>query len=395
MNKLMAMDTLRHGADIHIDTDLVARAAGLRPILAQHADRTESERRVVPEVMQAVEDAGLFEVIVPKRLGGLGASMTTQLCVAAELGKACASTAWVQSLLNITTWAATQARAATELFEGAERPRVCGVLIPSGTAMPVEGGYRVSGKWGFASGSFYATWFTGGVSVVDDSGRVTGIAMVLAPRDDFTTEDTWFVAGMNGTASSTVVLEDVFVPTGHLTPLGEEAPGGSDPADRWPLGSALSVVLTGPLLGAAQACADLVTDKAPTRALSYTSYAATTDSMVAVTEIARARLDVDTAWMHALQAASYIDAVGHGAGRDLLEEARVRGQCGYLLASLRQGVDALLNVGGAGSFASANVLQRHWRDLNVGSRHAFLATNISLEPYGRALYGRDPVVVMV
>ena len=378
-----------------VDVGLVARASALRPLLAQHADRTEAERRVVPEVMHAIEDAGLFEVVVPERLGGLGASMTTQLCVAAELGKACASTAWVQSLLNITTWAASQANAAKELFAGAERPRVCGVLIPSGTARPVDGGYRVNGKWSFASGSFYATWFTGGVNVVDDSGRVTGIGMVLAPRSDFSIEDTWFVAGMNGTASNTVVLEDAFVSADHLTLLGEEAPGGSDPADRWPLGSALSVVLTGPLLGAAQACADLVTEKAPTRALSYTSYAVTTDSMVALAEIARARLDVDTGFMHALQAAGYIDAVGHGAPRDPLEEARLRGQCGYLLASLRRGVDTLLNVGGAGSFASANVLQRHWRDLNVGSRHAFLATNISLETYGRALYGLDAVVVMV
>ena len=81
--------------------------------LAEHAARTESERQIVPEVMHAVEEAGLFEVIVPKRLGGLGASMATQLCVAAELGKACPSTAWVQSLLNVTTWAATQASAAT------------------------------------------------------------------------------------------------------------------------------------------------------------------------------------------------------------------------------------------------------------------------------------------
>jgi 3-hydroxy-9,10-secoandrosta-1,3,5(10)-triene-9,17-dione monooxygenase len=378
-----------------VDAGLVARASALRPLLAQHADRTEAERQVVPEVMHAMEDAGLFEVIVPERLGGLGASMATQLCVAAELGQACASSAWVQSLLNITTWAASQANAAEELFDGAERPRVCGVLIPSGTALPVDGGYRVSGKWGFASGSFYATWFTGGVNVVDDAGRVTGIGMVLAPRSDFRIEDTWFVAGMNGTASNTVVLQDAFVPSDHLTPFGAEKPGGSDPADLWPLGSALSVVLTGPLLGAAQACADFVTEKAPTRALSYTSYAATTDSTVALAEIARARLDVDTGWMHALQAAGYIDAVGHGAPRDPLKEARLRGQCGYLLASLRRGVDTLLNVGGAGSFASANVLQRHWRDLNVGSRHAFLATNVSLETYGRALYGLDAVVVMV
>jgi alkylation response protein AidB-like acyl-CoA dehydrogenase len=163
------MSAMRAGAAV--DAGLVARASALRPLLALHADRTESERRVVPEVMRAIEDAGLFEVIVPERLGGLGASMATQLCVAAELGKACASTAWVQSLLNITTWAASQANAARELFDGAARPRVCGVLIPSGTAAPVDGGYRVNGKWSFASGSFYATWFTGGVTVVDAAAR--------------------------------------------------------------------------------------------------------------------------------------------------------------------------------------------------------------------------------
>ncbi len=387
------MSAMRRG--VGIDADLVARATALRPLLAEHAERTESERQVVPEVMQALEGSGLFEVIVPKRVGGLGASMATQLSVAAELGKACASTAWVQSLLNVTTWAATQAIAAPEIFGASHRPRVCGVLVPSGTATPVEGGYRVSGRWGFASGSFYASWFTGGVNIVDDTEHVTGIGMVLAPRKDFDIEDSWFVAGMKGTSSNTVVLDNAFVPADHLTPFGMEAPGGRDPADLWPLGSALSVVLTGPLLGAAQACADLVTEKAPKRALSYTSYLSTTESMVALAEIARARLDIDTAWMHAIEAANYIDAVGTGAPRVALEEARLRGQCGYLLGKLRQGVDILLNVGGAGSFASANVLQRHWRDLNVGSRHAFLATNISLETYGRALYGLDPVVVMV
>jgi alkylation response protein AidB-like acyl-CoA dehydrogenase len=315
--------------------------------------------------------------------------------VAAELGRACPSAAWVQSLLNITTWASTQSLAAKELFEAADRPRVCGVLVPSGTATLVDGGYRVSGKWGFASGSFYANWFTGGVEVVDEAGHVTGIGMVLAQRREFDIEDTWFVAGMNGTASSTVVLDDAFIRADYITPLGQEAPSGSDPADLWPLGSALSVVLTGPLLGAAQACADIVTEKAPKRALSYTSYTTTTDSMVAVAELARARLDIETAWMHALAAANYIDGVGKRGFRDPLEEARLRGQCGYLMAALRRGVDTLLNVGGAGSFASANVLQRHWRDLNVGSRHAFLATNISLETYGRALFGLDPVVVLV
>jgi alkylation response protein AidB-like acyl-CoA dehydrogenase len=376
-----------------VDRDLVARAATLTPLLAEHATRTEAERQVVPEVMEAMEAAGLFEVIVPERLGGLGATMATQLAVAAELGRGCASSAWVQSLLNITTWAASRGPAAEVVFGGDERPRVCGVLAPSGTATPDGDGYRVSGRWGFGSASFYASWFVGGVLTTDADGEVTGGGVVAVPRDAFTVEDTWYVAGMCGTASGTVVVEDVWVPAVQYTPLEEsEQSTGDAPSDRWPLGSALALVLVGPLLGAGAACADLVAEKAPRRAISYTSYGATSDSMVAVGELARARLEVETAWLLAFDAAAYVDGVGAGAERDPRAEARLRGQCGHLTAGLRSGVDTLVNVGGAGSFASANVLQRHWRDLNVGSRHAFLATNVSYETYGRALVGADPIV---
>lgn len=380
-----------------VDRDLVQRATALQPLLAEHAARTEEGREVVPEVIAALEDEGLFEVIVPKRLGGSGATMATQLAVAAELGKACASTAWVQTLINVTTWASSRAPAAETLFApGAPRPRVCGVLTTGGTATPVPGGYRVSGKWPFASGSSCASWFTGGVTVVDDDGALIGLGLATIPRADYGIDDTWFVAGMCGTSSNTVVVDNAFVPAEHYAPLDETSFGmGEDPSDRWPMGTSLALILMGPLLGAARACADLVTAKAPKKAISYTSYEATTDSMAAVVSLARARLDIDTAWLHAFEAAGYVDSVGLGAPREPQEEARVRGQCGYLTAMLRQGVDSLLDVGGAGSFASANTVQRHWRDINVGSRHAFLATNVSLETYGRSLFGLDPIVVIV
>ena len=80
--------------------------------------------------------------MVPKRVGGLGATMATQVAVAAELGHGCASTAWVQTLLNVTTWASSRSPSASELFETGAWPRVCGVLAPSGTATPTDGGCR-------------------------------------------------------------------------------------------------------------------------------------------------------------------------------------------------------------------------------------------------------------
>jgi alkylation response protein AidB-like acyl-CoA dehydrogenase len=381
-----------------IDRELVARASALRPLLAEHATRSESQRQVVPEVMDALETAGLFEVVVPRRVGGLGATMATQLAVAAELGRACPSTAWVQQILNVTTWGAARSKGGTELFERADaggRPRFAGVIAPSGTARRKGDGYVVSGQWAFASGSFHASWFAGGVLVQDEAGNLVGPGMALLPFSELRIDDTWFVAGMCGTASNTVVADSVVVPSSRVTLLSDEPEEAREPADRWPVGSVLALVLTGSLLGAAQACAEMVIEKAPKRALSYTSYASTTGSMVAVSEVARARLDLDSAWLHAFQAACYIDAVGAGAARDPIEEARLRGQCGYLTALLRRGVDTLINVAGAGSFASASPLQRCWRDLEVGSRHAFLATNVALETYGRGLFGLEPMLAIV
>lgn len=381
-----------------IDGVLVARAAALRPLLAEHAARTESERQVVPEVMDALESAGLFDVVVPRRIGGHGATMATQLAVAAELGRACPSTAWVQQILNVTTWGAARSKGGTELFEHAgagRRPRFAGVIAPSGTARRSGEGYVVNGQWAFASGSFHASWFTGGVLVQDEAGKPVGVGMALMPFTDLQIDDTWFVAGMCGTASNTVVADHVVVPVSCIVLVSDASHEASEPADRWPVGSVLALVLTGSLLGAARACADLVIEKAPKRALSYTSYGRTTDSMVAVTEVARACLDIDSAWLHAFQAAAYIDAVGAGAARDPVEETRVRGQSGYLTALLRRGVDTLINVAGAGSFASASPLQRYWRDLQVGSRHAFLATNVALETYGRGLFGLETVLAIV
>ncbi len=389
-----------HGIDT-IDTELVERARSLRPLLERNAAESESDRQVHADNIAALEDAGLFEVMIPRRVGGLGANMVTQLAVAAELGAACASTAWVQTLLNVATWATARSTAAAqdEIFgSGGERPRIFGVLAPSGVARPTEGGYLVSGSWGFASGSFHGNWAGGGVMVLDTDGNPVAPGMATVPVDEATIKDTWYVAGMQGTASNTLVLDDVFVPA-HRVGLGldlHDTNGAEpEPADRWPLGSVLALVLVGPLLGVAQGMAELVTSKAPSRAISYTVYLNSDASNVTSTDLARARLDIDSAWLSAFNAASFIDSVGAGAAYDTLDLARLRGSCGHLTDQLRQAADRLLNVAGAGSFAQSNPVQRMWRDLNVGSRHAFLATNPSLETYGRALFGQDPIMMIL
>jgi 3-hydroxy-9,10-secoandrosta-1,3,5(10)-triene-9,17-dione monooxygenase len=393
----MATATLSPTAGI--DGDLVARAIALQPLLTGNAEATEANRQVHPDNIAALENAGLFEAILPRRVGGLGATMSTQLAIAAELGAACPSTAWVQTLLSVATWATSRGsgQAQDEIWGGATRPRIFGVLAPTGTAAPVEGGYIVNGAWGFASGGFHGNWAGGGVFVLDPAGNVIAPGMATMRMDEVSLEDTWYVAGMQGTASNTLVAKDVFVPAHRLgigLDLNDTNGAPAEPSDLWPVGSVLALILAGPLLGAGRAIADIVTAKAPSRAISYTTYFSSDASAVAVTQLAHGRLDIETSWLHAFSAAAYIDAVGAGAERDIAEEARLRGSCGYLTDHLRLGVEKLLNVAGAGAFAKSSPIQRLWRDVNVGSRHAFLATNPSLETYGRSLLGQPPIYMV-
>ena len=103
--------------------ELLSRARALRPLLEANAAQCERERRIPDESLRALEDAGLLAVLLPERVGGQGASMVTQLEVAAELGRGCASTAWVQTLLNVTAWAASCGNARPSPFRSNTRVR--------------------------------------------------------------------------------------------------------------------------------------------------------------------------------------------------------------------------------------------------------------------------------
>lgn len=385
-----------------VDLDLVERAAGLRSLLESNAAACERERRIVDENLAALEEARLLDVMLPKRLGGLGATMATQLAVAAELANGCASTSWVQTLLTATTWGVTLlCPEGQETVTGGDEPaRVCGVITPTGKAVRVDGGYRVTGRWGFASGCLHANWATGGIFVHDGDGGQVDQGVAYMPIGELRIEDTWHVAGMRGTGSNTLVADDLFVPehvvatSANVLGVGRD-PNGLEPSDRWPLFSVLALVLTGPMLGMGEAALASVSHGAYKRGISYTTYERQTDSAVLLRDVAEASLHVETARLHVFACAAEVDAAGAGADMDFLARARLRGACGYVTHVLRTAMDALVSVAGASSFAESNAMQRHWRDLNVASRHAFLATSPSYELYGRAMFGVENVTLLI
>ena len=230
--------------------------------------------------------------------------------------------------------------------------------------------------------------------MTDDRGEVVDQGLAFVPKSDVTIEDTWFVAGMKGTGSNTIVADEIFIPE-HRVMSVPGLIGGHPPTphvDEALYRSAFipvaALILVGPQLGLCQAALDFVVEKAPRRGITYTAYEQQTHAPTVQLGLARAATLVDTAHLHAYRAAADIDDAA-AAGRLLTygERARVRMDTGYVAETAREAIRILCSVHGASTFADTSPLQRMWRDSEVAGRHAVVHPEISAEIYGRALLG--------
>ncbi|MFI1799697.1 acyl-CoA dehydrogenase family protein [Streptomyces sp. NPDC020379] len=376
--------------------ELVARAVALQPLLREHAATIEAERRVTDEVIDALTEAGLFKLTVPRRFGGYETDVRTLIDVTAATAEGDGSTGWVVAVVNTCNWLASllPEQAQEDVFGADPDARVTGVFSPTSTSRKVEGGWRVSGRWYYNSGSSHSSWSLLGMPLTDESGEVTDQAMALVPRTDLEVEDTWFVSGLQGTASNCLIAEDVFVPE-HRVMSVPNAIEGDVPADHGPTGlyrspfSPLLVVgLAGAQLGFGRAALKFVVEKAATKPVPYTYYETQAESVGVQLQVAEAAMKIDTAHLHLHRAAADIDtAAERGESLDLLTRARVRADTGHAISNVLSAIDTLLHVHGGGSFASVNPLQRIWRDASAAGRHASATPVVGAEVYGKVLLG--------
>jgi len=202
------------------DGDPVQRARALIPLLNDAASRIEAAREMPADVLAALHAARMFRVMLPESLGGDEASLKTFSEVIEALSMGDASAAWVVSQGGGCAMGASflQAQAAERWFGPADAALAWGAGI-AGKAVEVNGGYRVTGTWAFASGSRHATLLGGHSFVFQADGskrlRANGRQLdrtVLIRRDQAEISDVWNVMGLNGTGSDTFTVTDLFVP---------------------------------------------------------------------------------------------------------------------------------------------------------------------------------------
>jgi len=221
-----------HDATPH---DAVAAAISLAPRIHAVREELETTRRVPLSLVQAINDAGLFRPYLPHALGGLELPPLTVFRVIEEISKVDGSVGWctmiASSESHLSGWLRTDI--ARTMFGQPPDVRLAGSLRPEGRAYPVDGGYRLQGRWDFASGIHHANWLLCTCTTMDgDAPRQTPagvpeIRSMLIPVDKAAIVDTWSVVGMCGTGSHDFIVDDVFVPAAHSFSLAEppQAPG--------------------------------------------------------------------------------------------------------------------------------------------------------------------------
>jgi 3-hydroxy-9,10-secoandrosta-1,3,5(10)-triene-9,17-dione monooxygenase len=231
----------------------------------------------------------------------------------------------------------------------------------------------------------------------NERGEMANFGLSLLPMTDLRVEDTWFMVGMKGTGSNTIVATDVFVPEHRFLPYPNAFAGKyrteftDEVVYRVALVPVTVLILAPSQLGVARAALDLAIAKAPTRGITHTNFATQAESSGFQMLVAEAAMKIDTATLHAQRAADDLDrAASENHLMDLTARARVRIDTALAAKYSREAVELLVAAHGTSSLADSNRMQRLWRDVHTASHHAITEWQVNLEVYGKALLGIEP-----
>jgi 3-hydroxy-9,10-secoandrosta-1,3,5(10)-triene-9,17-dione monooxygenase len=382
------------------EAKMKARAAALVPQLRELAAEADRLRRLPEKAIELIRAQDLLRTILSPSCGGFGLSMRAHLDVVSTLAEGCGATAWVVGVGHAHSWLLGHfSRAAqTEVYGRDPNTLVSAVIAPRGKATrQTDGSLILNGRWPFASGCEHAEWLLLGAEILDGAGAAIDEADLLVPTKDVTILDDWYVAGLQGTGSATVVAKNVAVPAHRALSLPGliegKAPGYDAPDSDWLLRAqavpVLGLCICGAALGLARAARREFTRIVKGKAIAYTNHIAD-DWIPTQTTLGHAAAMINAAELVLYRVADDIDhyaRLGHQMAPEM--RARIRMDCSYGVRLSMEAVDRLFIGGGASVLSLNNSLQRASRDLHAINMHALLVIDASAEIYGRVLLGKN------
>ena len=350
----------------------------LVPAIRSRAAECESLRRLPDETLVEYRKTGLLRALQPVRWGGLELSPLTFFQAVSEVAAACPSSAWLLSVVGIHNWqlGLFPEQAQQDVWGKDTSVLISSSYAPTGKVERVDGGFRLSGRWSFSSGCDHCQWvFLGGVAPSD--GPLPDMRTFLVPRSDYRIVDNWHVAGLSGTGSKDIVVEDAFVPE-HRTHRFVDAYMLQSPGQavndgtlfRLPFGCIFSFCIAVPAIGAARGALDAY------RTYMQKKVAAYDGSKVADDPFAQRRLSEAAVGdrRRRIRGARHLggDVRSRRGGEAIPLDRRARARWSAANIVLRgvRAVDLLFEASGGRALFLDNPIQRYFRDVHAMRAHA-------------------------
>lgn len=363
--------------DQHPD-GLTGAVDALLPEVSRRAGEIEAARGLPADLLDSLRAAGCFRMFVPRSHGGYEADLRTGLRVLESLARADGSTGWTVMIGAETPHLV--AMLSRDRFDKvyADGPDVVvgGGFAPQGHAEPVDGGFRVTGRWAFASGARHADWIFGNCVLAGDAGPAEAppaMRSMLFPASRVTVHDTWHVLGLRGTGSHDIEVADAFCPTEESFDLFTGVPCVPGPGFVAPLVHFvlhLGAVAVGIAQGALD---DMVALLEGGRQRLYARQSLA-DSPAFRLQLGRADLDVRAAraLLRDLADELWAACAADPAAIPALHP-RISAALPWVTERAAAAVDTCYRAAGGGAARDSSPLQRRFRDIHTFSQHAAAA----------------------
>ncbi len=384
--------------------ELLAAARKLGPLIHDHAEAAERNRRLSTEVIRGLTDAGLFRLLLPRSLGGYEVDPVTCSLVVEEIAGYDSAAGWALQAGNTGAWwAARLPREGTEeIYADNPSAVMAAAFHPPQQAREVEGGYRISGRGPLASTIHDAEWLFLTALVLDgDRPRMSGgvprvIGLVLRARE-VEVVDTWYSLGMRGTDSNDVVIHDALVPgsrTFPLVPQFEPGPHHRGPLYQMPvIAAAFFTVAPVPLAVARRAISEVRILAQRKTAFGFTR--PLRDRAVVQVTLAKAEGMLRAArllYYDTLERAW--ERTSSGTAHTLEQKADLLLAAAHATSTSAAVTDMMHRIAGTTGVYEGNPMERHFRDAQTVRHHGFLSEN-RFESVGQVYCGVPPEFVLL
>ena len=380
---------------------LLASATELSQQFYERSDEIEKARRLPPDVSEQMAKAGFYRMGAPLAVGGLESPPALSSQVVETLAKGDASCAWI-AFIGMTSNTALSGVPESTAREVCSDPNtlMTGVFAPTGTAEKTDGGFLVSGRWQWGSGSQNAKWVLGGCMMtengepmLDENGRPRS-HMVIMPTTEIEYLDTWHVSGLCGTGSLDYQVQELFVPDERVVGYLKEGRLPVTPLYTFPNITFLALGIGAVCMGMARAAIDELIQLARSKK-RVGARKTISEQQTAQVKLAQAEADLRSArlfYYDALEDAWQCAVANKKV--DVLQRRNLRLATTNAVIKSVGVVDEMYSLGGGSSVYDNSRLQRHFRDIHVAKSH-IMVSPVTLETIGGLFFGLDLNVSML